>query len=396
MSSGIASANPGPVNHGSVERFDGSDATGPASAAESFTEFLENEAAPQPTPKPARKAVPEDGNGEGDEGQSPKRQPKRERQEDPDDADNADDPLRDPILDDEAGDDADDADEDDKDDADEDGDDADDDGEDDADDDPEHEVTVQGVRKSVKLSELIQGYSREADYRQKTAALSQDREEVENFATEVSAKAQTLDRVIQTYQDLITAVMPSKEEWAALKANNPQAYITAQEQWGKFAEAMEQAAADRETLNGEKSAEEQRQHQNYIKAENKKLLEKLPQLQDKKTAEKFSAAIFGYGKKMGYSAEEMTAGLINHRDVLTAYYASRYLEILESRKANQKQAKAGKPRVSEGNSNPRTVQTPKGRRVAANNREMRRADAQLARSGSVQDAGRAFAAMFRD
>ena len=408
MSSGIAPANPAPA----IERFDGSEPTGATSAAESMTEFLENEArekAPRRTaPKAARREARsrEDGDGDGDDSQAPDtRQPRRERAEAQDD-DTADDPLHDPILDghapdgedDEDGegdnDDAEDGDDDDTEDAD----DSDDGDDDDADEDPEHDVTVNGVVSKVKLSELVAGYSREADYRQKTQALSADREEVENFAGEVVARAKTLDAAIQTYRDLITAVMPSEAEWKALKESNPEAYIAAQEQWGGFLSNMEQARADREALMGQEAEENGRQYNNYIKQENKTLLDKLPQLRNPKIAKNFSAAIFGYGRKMGYSDDEMKAGLINHRDVLTAYYASRYLQILESRQANSKkgQGKGKAPRASEGNSNPRSVQTPKGRRRAAQGREQRAADARLARSGSTQDAAAAFSAMFRE
>lgn len=408
MSSGIANANPDA--NPQVERF-GSDSDGSADgAARSFTEFLENEddgasERRRSNPKAQRREAPRQTDGaEGDEGQPPKRQPpKRERQEAQDDNDDADDPLHDPILDnrpdpkrkgqeDEDGEDGDN----DADDGDDDTDEGDDGDEGDEDDDPEHEVTIRGVPTKVKQSELVQGYLREADYRQKTTALSQDRQVVEQAYGVANQRVETLDAVIQTYQDLINAVMPSQQEWEALKAKDPNAYIQAQEQWGGFLGKMEQAKAHREALAGTKTQEESRRNSEYMRAENAKLLERLPQLQDQKIARSFANTIFGYGKKMGYSEDEMKAGLVNHRDVMTAYYAARYLELQESRQANRKQANKAKPRQSEGTSQPRTPQTRQGRRISANRSEQRRADRELQRTGSQASAAAAFSAMFRE
>lgn len=405
MSTGIASANP------AVSHTLGSDATGTASPADSFTEFLENEdkakdegGATRRERKAAarerQREAPQDGADDGDEGQSPEaRQPKRERAEGRDEGKAKDDPLRDPVLDGDAPE-SDEEDEDGDDEADDEGpDDAEDDGADDDDDDgddedPEFDVTVNGVVSKVKQSELIASYSREADYRQKTATLAEERTELEAYAAETVERAQRYEQGIQIYEDLIAAVMPSQAEWDALKATNPTAFITAQEQWGGFLQKVEAAKAERERLAGEKSTEEGRNYDNYVRQENRKLAEKVPQLSDPKMKKAFADSIIGYGAKMGYSKEEMSAGLVNHRDVLTAYYASRYLQILESRNANSKAAKAKAPRTSEGNSNPRPVQTPKGRQQARRAQTQRRADSELARTGTQQSAAKSFAAMF--
>lgn len=402
MTNGIGNANP------SEQLFAGSGATVTEGAAESFTRFLEDEAEatnprPPKAPKPAKAPEPKGGAEENGFGQDPDaRQPDAERDEGPDDDDEADDPLRDPILDDhddepEPKKGKEDGDADDDTDADDEGTDTEDDTDEDEGDDPEFDVTVNGEVQKVKQSELIAGYSREADYRQKTQALSAEREEIDTYATQVVETQKRYEAGIEMYGDLIKAVMPTEAEWEALKKANPEAYITAQEQWGKFIGAMETSKAERDKLAADKAEENTRAHNAYIKAENKKLLEVLPQLGNPKVAKQFSAKIFAYGKRMGYAPEEMTAGLINHRDVQTAYYAARYLEIQDSRKANQGKGNSKpKPRTAEVNSSPRPIASPKARRQARNSQEQRRADARLERSGSMQDAAGAFSAMFRE
>lgn len=409
MSNGIARANPVPTN--TVEHI-GSEATGTASAAQDFTDFLaseDGERNPDPQSRPARRANAErrtreaegDGADENGYGQTGERQPKRERSEGRQDRGDDADPLHDPVLDGAPEGDAE-ADTDDNPDAnDDDGDDdADDDAEgdddDEGDDDPEHEVTVNGVPQKVKLSELQASYSREADYRQKTEAHARDVEQVQEFAGALSQRRQQVDTLIQTYQDLINAVMPSQQEWDALKSRDPQAYIAAQEQWGGFISKMEEAKAQRDALAGQQSEEGQVNYNRYVKQENDKLFERVPALKNPKVQKQFSDAIFSYGKKMGYTPEEMAKGLVNHRDVMTAYYAARYLQIQESRNANKKQQARKGPRQSEGNSTPRPVQTPRGQQSARRMNRQRNADQELQRTGSMQSAGAAFAAMFRD
>ena len=99
---------------------------------------------------------------------------------------------------------------------------------------------------------------------------------------------------------------------------------------------------------------------------------------------------------MGYSPQELAKGLVNHRDVMTAYYAAKYLEIQESRQANKRQAERKGPRQSEGNSTPRAVQTQRGRDNSRRMNRQRDADRELQRTGSTQSAAKAFAQMFQD
>ena len=407
MSDGIAGANPS-VSHtlGSdrVERI-GSDATGTESAAQDFTDFLKEEEKPDPQSRPARRENAEkrarkaesDGAGDG-ESQGRERQPKGERSESRqrEDEDPEQDPLHDPILDGDAPEDDDKSDDDETDT--EEGDEPDE-GEDEGDEDdedPEREITVNGEKISVKQSELEASYSREADYRQKTEAHARDVEQVHEFAGALSQRRTQLDATVQMAEDLIAAILPEEKDWAALKQNNPQAFIAAQEQWQGFIQKANALKAARDEANGHEGEEKGVAYNRYVKAENAKLFEKVPQLRNPKVQQQFSNVIFGYGKKMGYTPDELAKGLVNHRDVMTAYYAAKYLEIQESRKAKSKQAARKGPRQSEGNSAPRTVQSQRGRNNSERMNRQRNADRELQRTGSVQSASQAFAAMFKD
>lgn len=410
MSDGIAPANPA-VNHTqSVERI-GSDATGTETAAESFTRFLEETEQPDPQSRPARRANAEkrerkaDGDGAetADGGQGRERQPKRERserrQEDPEgDSPDETDPLHDPILDGDAPEDA--GDNPDDPDAEPEGDepegDDDPEGDDEGDDDPEFEVTVNGEKAKVKQSELLASYSREADYRQKTEAHARDVEQVHQFAGDLGERRKQVDTMVQMADDLIASLLPTDAEWAALKAADPKAFIAAQEQWQGFIGKANQLKAARDQTMTEQDQERGQLYGDYVKSENKKLFDAVPALRNPKVQKQFSDKIFAYGKRMGYTPDELAKGLVNHRDVQTAYFAARYLEILDSRKANAKKAAGKGPRQSEGNSAPRTPQSQKGRDNSRRMTRQRDADRELARTGSLQSAGAAFRAMMME
>ena len=68
-----------------------------------------------------------------------------------------------------------------------------------------HRVKVQGQELEVSLDELKSGYSRDSDYRQKTHALSQDRQSLES---EKQSLRQNYDTRLKELNDLILDTDP--------------------------------------------------------------------------------------------------------------------------------------------------------------------------------------------
>lgn len=364
----------------------GNDAHSVESAASDFTRMLEDEARPRQKSEPSRnnRSRPSEPS-EGDEPEDDV--PDAAHDEDGQDPDDGD-----PILDGDAGDEPEEADEDadaDKDEEDE----SEPDDEDDDDDDDlekEYEITVNGEIVKAPLKEILAGYSREADYRQKTALLADERREVEEFAQATVAERQKYDSTLQTWIDLTAALEPSKEDWDRIKAADPNLYIQTKEQWDGVAAKVAEARAERDRVAAQAAEDEARNYAAYVKSQNEALAKAVPALANPKKAKAFREAIFTYGKAAGYTEDELMAGAVDARDVLTLYKAARYDEIVRSRKAGQRPARtAPKPSVS---SRPRNVSkngNSQGRRAA------RDADRRLARSGSVDDAAMAFTEMLK-
>lgn len=389
MSNGVTTAAP-------VNPLDaGNDAHSVESAAQAFTEILSQESeAPKGQSRPSgrRRREEEDDTLFPDTDMDPDTARSDEGQ-----GSDENDPS-DPILDDDGKSDdksEDDTDDEEKDEDETDEDDDEEDDEDETDDDEldlekEVEITVNGEVQNVKLSEVIAGYSREADYRQKTASLAEERREVVEFAQAVVEERQKYDTTLQSWLDMTEALRPADADWEALKKADPNTYIQTKEQWEAIEKKVAEAKAERETIAAKQAEDEARNYREYVKACNTKLVELVPALVNPKKAKAFSDTVFAYGKAAGYSEEELMTGAVDPRDVLTLYKAGKYDEIMRSRKAGQRPAK--KTVKTSAVSPPRNVS--KSTNPGAK-RQLRDADRRLQRSGSVDDAANAFTAMLK-
>lgn len=382
--------------NGSIVNPAGNEGHSVESAAADFTAMLAEEGRGVGRPPkrededeaPARRSpAPADAADSPDAGQS-RRQPRGER-EDGEEGE-GDDPLRDDLLDGEADqeDDQDGEDDPETDDQDDDQDGEDDDQEGDPLDD-EYEVKVNGEVQKVKLRDALASYQMETDYRQKTERNAREYEEIQDYAKQTVQTRVRTDATLQQALDLISALQPSQEDWNAMKAGNPQAYIAAQEHWNGLLEKARGIHAAREALLADQTAENERATQKYLADQERELLSKMPMLRDEKKLNSFRQTVMAYGTKAGYSEDELIQGATDHRALMTLYKAAMYDRLRDNQSAAGKRASAAAPKNS-AEGRPKSRPTRNGNRNAARNAERR-----LQRTGSVQDAASAFAEMLR-
>jgi hypothetical protein len=360
-------------------------------AAADFSAMLENEGAPEPKRPQREKPAARSPEESDDTGARTERQPRGERTG-ADEADDGNDDA-DPILDqttpegdeDQGNEDDDEADDqdDDQDDADEDDDDA-----------PEEKILqakikiqVNGEESEVTVQEARDGYMRQADYSQGTERNAREYEEVVAYAEETVTARHRAETTLQTAEALILALQPSAEDWAALKAGDPAKYIAAQEHWNGLQAKAQEILQQRQALAQDGQKDTQTRTAKYFQEQERKLLGALPALKNPKMAERFRADVMAYGLKAGYSEEELRTGAVDHRDLVTLYKAAQYDRIRAGKSAAGKQPANKSPKAPEGKPPARD---------RSNRNASRRADRNLARSGSVHDAADAFAAMIRD
>jgi hypothetical protein len=204
-----------------------------------------------------------------------------------------------------------------------------------------HKVQVDGVEIEVSLEELRKGYMMEANYRNKTAALSRERETVE-------AKGKQVDQMIEDARALVEEKQKelTSEELLELKTYDPEAYI----------KRVEKIQADQKKLNDlldKRKREQAERERKLLEKEQAAILDAFPEWSDKKVMQEQFSELMSVLKSFGYSDSELSS-LVDHRIFVLAQKA-KLLEKLSKVKLDDKivhaKPKALKPGSNQESSN---------------------------------------------
>lgn len=236
-----------------------------------------------------------------------------------------------------------------------------------------------GTEKPITRAEAKAGYMRHKDYTQKRMAEAEEAKAAKQERETYGA----LNAQYRDYLDKIIAAAPSPAEMAKLKAEDPEAYLLKQDE-------LRQAQTERDAADGEikKLAEKQAEADKkalteHLEAEHAALLTALPQWgKDRKVAQREAAAIRAYLVDRGFTPEQISRGMVDHRLVLAIRDAALYKQSRERAKTRVLPAasKVLKPGATKT----------KGQGTKA---RLAKADARLRQTGSVHDAAAAFEAM---
>jgi hypothetical protein len=199
-----------------------------------------------------------------------------------------------------------------------------------------HKVQVDGVEIEVSLEELRKGYMMEANYRNKTAALSRERETVE-------AKGKQVDQMIEDARALVEEKQKelTSEELLELKTYDPEAYI----------KRVEKIQADQKKLNDlldKRKREQAERERKLLEKEQAAILDAFPEWSDKKVMQEQFGELMDVLKSFGYSDAELSS-LVDHRIFVLAQKA-KLLEKLSQVKLDDKIVQA-KPKALKPGSN---------------------------------------------
>ncbi|MGD9715209.1 MAG: hypothetical protein AB7V46_24610, partial [Thermomicrobiales bacterium] len=202
---------------------------------------------------------------------------------------------------------------------------------------PHYTVKVDGKDVQVTLKEALEGYSRTQDYTAKTQQIAEARKAIEQEAASHRAARDQYEAILKSLQDKLgtEADEPTQAQWDALKAENPDQYALAWTDYQRRKEARKAVADEQERVSKQKSEEQLAQFRDYIKAENTKLLEKLPSWSDPEKRKVGAKQVFDFASKQyGFSDEELSKAY-DHRIVVMAEDARKY-HALKTKMANGK------------------------------------------------------------
>ncbi len=188
-------------------------------------------------------------------------------------------------------------------------------------------IKVNGETIEVPLSDLPNGYSRTEDYKAKTAAVAEQRRELEAKATSIetdvkAAYANQLEEATNLFARFDPVLAQANTiDWAALKQADPAAYVQAQDAVNERLTAIQQMNAEVARQRGEAQqyqaqAAEQERAQRFDTAATE-IVKALPELADEAKFATFANDAVGFLRNEGFSQEEI-ADSLDHRVMLLA------------------------------------------------------------------------------
>lgn len=251
----------------------------------------------------------------------------------------------------------------------------------------EHEPTVtvkiDGKDVEVPLSELKNGYQRQADYTRKTMEVSEQRKAAEAEAAKARAERETAAQALQRAQAVLEAQLQEQQQvdWAKLLETDPVEYLKQQHlaqvrqaQW----QQNQQAQAH---INAQREAEQAKAREAYLSEQQATLLAKLPDWKDEAKAKAEKSALREYLLTEGFDKQTVDS-ITDAKAVLMARKAMLYDQMMSKAQAAAKKVSTLPQKVER----PGSGDSPNlDRRTAAFQR--------LGKSGKVEDAAAVFASL---
>lgn len=238
---------------------------------------------------------------------------------------------------------------------------------------PVYTVKIDGEEIQVPLSELTKGYQRQADYTRKTQKLAEERRRIQE---EYESAAQERVRYAAALEALERQLVGSEPDWEALRAHDPARFAEEFTAYQRRQQALAAIRKEQEALQQLATLQQQSALQRRVEEERELLVAAIPEWVDKERAEKERSELVEYGRKLGFTDEELDQ-IYDHRAVLLLRKAWLYDQAREKAEA----AKTTKAKA------PKTAQ-PGGSQVRGS--RVKDARERLAKTGSLEDAAAVF------
>lgn len=242
-------------------------------------------------------------------------------------------------------------------------------------------IKAAGEEKEVTLDELKKSYQLGSDYTKKTQEVAEQRKVIEQEAKAIIEARKVRDdysQKLQAVEQFLTGTNDSPEDLSVMKENDPVGYAVKVAEMTEKKEQLQAIQAEKNRLAQEQQADNQAQMQKFVEQEQIKLAESLPEFSDKTKGEQIRNDIRSYGKKAGFTDEELSQ-VYDSRHVLVLHKAAQYDKLMAG--------KAGvKKKVAKA---PKTVKS--GAKVKQNVTDIQKKQLKrLQQTGSARDAAAIF------
>jgi len=243
-------------------------------------------------------------------------------------------------------------------------------------------VKVDGKEVEVTLDELQKGYSRTQDYTRKTQQIAEIRKQVEVETEAVRAERAQYAQMLGALQAQLQGA-ETQIDWDRLYHEDPIEWVRQKEVMREKQEKLQAIQFEQQRV-AQLTQQEQQQHfESHLQAQHTKLLEVIPEWKDQAKAKTEKQLLVEFGKKTGFTPEELSA-IVDHRAVVALRKAALYDQMMTKRKAITPVTNNG-PRPAKPGAAGRVSQTT----------EAVRAKQRLAKTGRVDDAASAIYQLLR-
>jgi len=246
---------------------------------------------------------------------------------------------------------------------------------------PKYRVKANGEELEVSLDELLNGYSRTADYQKKTQSLAEQRKVVEAERGKIDEAAKTRDTYAQRLQviEQLLNQQSAPENLQELKENDPIGYAIAVAERSERDKQLQAVQAEHQRVQQEQQAMQGQQLRNHIEHEQQKLVAAIPEFKDDAKAEVIRRDIRTYAKSIGFSDQELSQ-VYDSRAVQTLYKAMQYEKLVAGKAGATKKVASAPKTLKPGTFNP-----------TSSEQEARKKEfARLKQTGNKNDAARLF------
>jgi len=191
-------------------------------------------------------------------------------------------------------------------------------------------VKINGVEQELPLSELKKGYQMEADYRRKTAELSEQRKafeaEREQVAQELGNKYQEAVQITEILENQFMGEYNSID-WNAIKQENPGEWAALKQEYTDRYNQIQNlkitAAQELENQTKEFQRKQLEESYQFLQQEQERLKEIIPEFRDEVKAQELKGQMVDFLKGQGFRDEEI-GNIVDHRQVLIIRDAMAY------------------------------------------------------------------------
>lgn len=219
---------------------------------------------------------------------------------------------------------------------------------------PKYRVKANGEELEVTLDELLNGYSRTADYQKKTQSLAEQRKAVEAERQKIDEAAKVRDTYAQRLQ-VIEQLLSTEdtENLAELKDSDPIAYAIKVAERSEKEKQLAAVKQERARVQQEQAQQQQQYIQRHVQAEQEKLKTLIPEFKDEAKAEVIRQDIRKYAKSIGFSDQELSQ-VYDSRAVQTLYKAMMFERLQNGKSALSKKVASAPKTIKPGTSNPQS------------------------------------------